>query len=164
MPLSSGGSNEGAVLKRFVVTLLGSFFYTGFFPFAPATFASLVWLVIWLFVPGGHLLTNPFALLVTVPLAVRLSSIMEGYYGEDASKIVIDEVVGMQVTLLMVAPDLKAGLAGFLLFRLFDIAKPFPVGRYQRLGGGTGVVIDDILAGIYSYAALYLLARFTGIL
>ena len=64
----------------------------------------------------------------------------------------------------MIQPDWKIGLAGFLLFRLFDIAKPFPVGRSQKLKGGFGVVVDDVLAGIYSYVALYLLIRFTGIL
>ena len=151
-------------MKRSLVTLFGSFFYTGFFPFAPATFASLVWLAVWLFVPGGRLLTHPVALVITIPLAIWLSFIMEGYYGEDASKIVIDEVVGMQVTLFMLTPEWKVGIAGFLLFRLFDIAKPFPVGRSQKLKGGFGVVIDDFLAGLYSYAALYILSRFTGII
>lgn len=151
-------------MKKSLVTFFGSFFYTGFFPIAPATFASFIWLMIWLFVPGGRYMTHPLALAATLPLAIWLSFIMEGYYGEDASKIVIDEVVGMQVTLFMIQPDWKTGLAGFFLFRFFDIAKPFPVGRSQKLKGGFGVVVDDVLAGIYSYVALYLLIRYTGLI
>ena len=79
-------------MKRFLVTLFGSFFYTGFFPFAPATFASLVWLCVWLFVPGAHWMTHWAVTLCTVPVAIVLSGIMEKYYGEDAPRIVIDEV------------------------------------------------------------------------
>jgi phosphatidylglycerophosphatase A len=121
----------------------------------------MIWVLIWLFVPGGRFLSHPVALVVTIPFAIWFAFIMEGYYGKDASKIVIDEVVGMQVTLFMIQPDWKVGVAGFFLFRLFDIAKPFPVGRSERLRGGFGVVTDDFLAGVYSYAALYLLKRFT---
>lgn len=149
-----------SLLKKFLVTVFGSCFYTGFFPVAPATFACAIWLLVWLFVPGGRLLTHPIALAASLPLAIYLSFVMEGYYGQDASQIVIDEFVGMQVTLFMFEPSWKAGLAGFFLFRFFDIAKPFPVGRSQRLKGGFGVVVDDVLAGIYSYAALYILGRF----
>lgn len=151
-------------MKRFLVTFFGSFFYTGFFPIAPATFACMVWLLIWLFLPGGGYLTHPIALVVTMPFAIWFSFIMEGYYGKDASKIVIDEVIGMQVTLFMIQPDWKVGVAGFFLFRLFDIAKPFPVGRAERLRGGYGVVADDFLAGVYSFIALYLLMRFTSLI
>ncbi len=151
-------------MKRFLITLFGSFFYSGFFPFAPASFACVVWLAVWLFVPGGRYLTHPLSLAVTIPLSVYLSTVMERYYGKDASRIVIDEFVGMQVALCMVEPSLRAGAAGFVLFRFFDIAKPFPVGRSQRIRGGFGVVMDDVLAGIYSYAALYLFSRFFDII
>lgn len=150
-------------MKRFFATLLGSFFYTGFFPIAPATFASFVWLLAWLFLPGGRWLSHPAALAAVVPLAIWLSFMMEEWYGTDASKIVIDEVVGMQVTLMIFEPAWRAGVAGFLLFRFFDIVKPFPVGRSQRLRGGFGVVVDDFLAGLYSLAVLYLLSRFVNL-
>jgi len=151
-------------MKRFLVTLFGSFFYTGFFPFAPATFASLVWLCVWLFVPGAHWMTHWAVTLCTIPVAVILSGIMEKYYGEDAPRIVIDEVVGMQITLLFAAVSIRVGIAGFLLFRLFDIAKPFPANRSQKLPGGWGVVTDDVLAGLYSLAVLSLVRHFTGLL
>ncbi len=99
-----------------------------------------------------------------IPVAIIISHIMEKYYGEDASCIVIDEVVGMQITLLLSPVTLRAGLVGYVLFRIFDIAKPFPAGRSQRLPGGVGVVVDDILAGLYALAVMVLLRHFTELL
>jgi phosphatidylglycerophosphatase A len=77
---------------------------------------------------------------------------------------VIDEVVGMQITLLLSPVTLKAGLVGYVLFRIFDIVKPFPAGRAERLPGGVGVVVDDIVAGLYALAVMVLLRQFTGLL
>lgn len=142
-------------MSRFLSVLFGSFFYSGFFPFAPATFASAVWLAVWLFIPGGRFMAHPYALAATIPLSIYLSFVMERYYGEDASEIVIDEFVGMQVTFLMIQPSLALGVAGFFLFRFFDIVKPWPVGASQNLKGGYGVVADDILAGLYSRLVLF---------
>ena len=152
-------SFKRAMMKKHIVTLFGSFLYTGFAPIAPASFACLVWLVVYLVVPGGRWLSHPFALVVVVPLAIYLSGEMERYYGTDASCIVIDEFVGMQITFLFVQPSLTAGLIGLALFRIFDIVKPFPVGAAERLGGGTGVVLDDIVAGIYSRIVMLVLLR-----
>jgi phosphatidylglycerophosphatase A len=145
-------------VNRFLITFVGSFFYTGFFPFAPATFASLVWLALFLFVPGGRMLVHPAALAVMLPVSVFISGRMERYYGRDASVIVIDEFVGMQTTFIAVEPSLSVGVAGFFLFRLFDVVKPFPIGPSQRLRGGFGVVVDDLLAGIYGRIVLLVLA------
>ena len=147
-------------MKRFFVTCLGSFFYTGFLPFAPASAASLVWLALYLFLPGGHWLVHPYSLIITVPLATYLSGEMEKRYGKDAHCIVIDEFVGMQVSLLAVTPGLLTGIIGFVLFRIFDILKPFPVGASQRIRGGFGVVADDILAGVYARILLLLIIHF----
>ena len=144
----------GAVAK-----FIATFGYTGFFPFAPATFASLVFCLIYYMVPGGEWLAHPIVLAVTLVISVPLSGWMEKEYGEDPSCVVIDEVVGMQVVLIGVVGLGIGGLvAAFFLFRFFDIAKPFPVGRSQRLPGGWGVVIDDVLAGIYTRIALILLS------
>ncbi len=150
----------GDKVKRFIVVLLGSFFYTGFFPVASATFASAVWVLVWLFVPGAGLMTHPVFVAVTIPVAIYLASVMEGYYGHDASRIVIDEFVGMQITLLAIGPSWKAGAAAFVLFRIFDITKPYPVGKAEKLRGGFGVVADDALAGAYSFIVLSILMRF----
>ncbi len=137
-------------MRKFLVTVFGSFFYTGFFPFAPATFACLVWLLLFLFMPGGWVLSHPFLALPMIPLAIFLSGKMEGRYGRDASPIVIDEFVGMQISLLAIRPSVTVGVAAFVLFRIFDVFKPFPIGASQRLKGGLGVVMDDIIAGVYT--------------
>jgi phosphatidylglycerophosphatase A len=143
-----------------LVTLFGSFFYTGFAPIAPASFACLVWLVIYLFVPYGGYLAHWIALVIVLGPSIYLSRTMEGYFGTDASCIVIDEFVGMQITFLMVPPSIGAGLIGLVLFRVFDIVKPPPVGAAERIGGGVGVVLDDVVAGIYSRIVLLVLLRF----
>jgi phosphatidylglycerophosphatase A len=91
---------------------------------------------------------------------VYCATVMEKTYGHDASQIVIDEFMGMQISLFMMKPSISLAIAGFLLFRLFDIVKPFPVGRSQKIKGGLGVVVDDLLAGLYAYAALYIITRF----
>ncbi len=143
-----------------MVTLLASFFRTGYFPFAPATFASLVWLAIYLFVPGGGWLVHPIVVLLTIPVAILLSHEAEKIWGTDARRIVIDEFVGMQVTLLAIEPSLLTGAIGFVLFRIFDIAKPFPAGRAQRLPGGLGVVTDDVAAGVYGRLVLLVLSLY----
>lgn len=150
-------------MKRFIIVLFGSFFYTGFAVIAPASFASLVWLLIYLFVPGGEWLAGTVALAVTAPVAVYLSWEMEKFYGEDASCIVIDEIVGMQVSLFMLKPSVTTGIIAFVLFRIFDIVKPPPVGASQRLSGGFGVVIDDVLAGLYTRIILFVLIYFFNI-
>lgn len=146
-------------MKNRIITMVGSICYAGYFPFAPATFASLLWLLAYLFIPGGGYLSSPIALVIVVPAAVYVSRVMEGQHGEDSSRIVIDEFAGMQVTFLMIDPSVLVGAAGFCLFRFFDILKPFPINRSQRLGGGVGVVLDDLIAGLYARIVLLILIR-----
>jgi len=145
-------------VKRFIISTFASFFYTGYFPFAPATFASLVWLAIYLFVPGGGWLVHPIVVVCAVPVAIYFAHKAEKYWGTDASRIVIDEFVGMQVTLIAMEPSLLMGGIGFVLFRIFDILKPFPAGRAQRLPGGFGIVTDDVIAGAYGRILLLALS------
>jgi phosphatidylglycerophosphatase A len=163
MPLSSIQYAWRLQLKGTLVTFIGSICYAGYFPFAPATFASFVWLLVFLFVPGGYWLSSPLALLIMIPISICVSSEMEKIHGEDSSRIVIDEFAGMQVTFLMIEPSLAAGIVGFILFRIFDILKPFPINRSQRLGGGFGVVSDDLISGLYSRIVLLLIMRYLGV-
>lgn len=145
---------------RFIVTLIGTFFYTGFFPFAPATFASLVYCAAYVLLPGGEVLAHPLAavavLIISVPVATRL----EKTHGHDASCIVIDEIVGMQMILAFAQPTRQGVVIAFFLFRLFDIVKPAPARQSQDLPGGWGVVADDVIAGLYGRIGMIVLARF----
>jgi phosphatidylglycerophosphatase A len=135
----------------------------GFAPVAPATVASFV--VALLLVPAiGHVSTLAWglAVLALLPIAVWSSGEAEKSLGTDAKPIVIDEVVGMLVGGFGVAmgsrPLVSLGLL-FVLFRVFDIWKPLGIHRSQKLPGGWGVVVDDVLAGALTNVVLRVLVR-----
>ena len=151
-------------MKKRIVTLIGSFFYTGFFPFAPATFATFVWAACYLFIPPAGWIVHLIALIVMLPVSIYIADVMEGYFGHDASVIVIDEFVGMQVTFFAIVPTPLTVLVGFLLFRVFDIVKPFPINKSQNLKGGYGVVVDDVIAGLYSYIVLNIIMKYSSLI
>jgi phosphatidylglycerophosphatase A len=144
---------------NFVVKLIGSFGYTGYFPIVPATFCSFVFVLIYMFVPGGEVVAHPIVCVITLAVSIPVSTRMEKFYGNDPSCVVIDEVVGMQVILVGASGvGIWGGLLAFFVFRVFDVLKPFPVNRSQKLPGGWGVVIDDFLAGVYSRIVMVLLS------
>jgi phosphatidylglycerophosphatase A len=153
-------------LALFVASGFGS----GFIPFAPGTFGSLVGLLIaygliTLFGSNAPLLQNG---LIIASVLLAALGIWSGSRAEkilarkDASQIVIDEVCGQLVSFVFIAPYLvRFGpqwrwwlVIGFALFRIFDIFKPYPIGELQHFKGGLGVMMDDILAGIYAAAIL----------
>ena len=152
-------------MRRFA-TFLATGLGIGYLPGLPATWASLVTALV--FAPVRTHLTPPLLLLLAVlltPLAIAASHEAEKTLGHDARPIVIDEVAGMLVGAMGLRhPPGPAGLAELLLlfglFRFFDIVKPWPVRRSQALPGGFGVVVDDLLAGVYTAAALWLLSGF----
>lgn len=144
-----------------VATLFATFFYTGFFPFAPATFATFVFLLVYVLVPGGDWIATWTVFLPTLILSVPASSMVEKERGKDPHCVVIDEVVGIQIVLLGAAPNLAGVIAAFVLFRIFDVWKPFPIDRLQSLPRGWGIVADDVVAGIYTRAVLMLVGLFT---
>ncbi|MCI0453233.1 MAG: phosphatidylglycerophosphatase A [Candidatus Latescibacteria bacterium] len=133
-----------------LATLVATFLYTGFFPFAPATFATAVFLIVYWLVPGGQWLAHWAVLIVTVLVSIPAATRVERARGKDPGCVVIDEVVGIQVVLVGAEPTLAGVAAAFVLFRLFDIWKPYPIHRLQSLPGGWGVVADDGLAGVYA--------------
>lgn len=135
-------------------TLVATFLYTGFFPFAPATFATAVFLAAYWLFPGGEWLAHWAVLAVTVLISIPASTQIEKTRGKDPSCVVIDEVVGIQIVLVAAEPTLIGVVSAFLLFRLFDIWKPFPIDRLQSLPGGWGIVADDVLAGLYTRIVL----------
>ncbi len=145
---------------NFVLKLIGTFAFTGFFPIAPATFASLVFLLLYGLVPGGEVLAHPLVALVTLVLSIPVSTRLEKIYGHDAGRIVIDEIVGLQVILVAAEPTTTGVVLFFFLFRLFDIVKPYPAGRAQKLPTGLGVVTDDFIAGLYTRLVLIVVTFF----
>jgi phosphatidylglycerophosphatase A len=98
-------------------------------------------------------------------LAIYVSQEAEKLFGtKDASQIVIDEIAGFQFTMFLVTPTIAHIAVGFILFRIFDIFKPFPIRLCERrLRGGYGVVGDDVVAGIYGNIVLIMLITYAGI-
>lgn len=102
-------------------------------------------------------ITAILVILFTV-LGIWSASVSEKYWGEDPSRVVIDEMVGTWIALLAVPENGHWGymLAAFLLFRLFDIWKPLGIRKMEKLPKGYGIMADDILSGIYGYIVIYL--------
>ena len=141
-----------------LIKLLATGFGSGLVPFAPGTFGTLVGVVIcFLCLPlpwSLRLLTVLALSALSIYVAQRAEKI---YQKKDDQRIVIDEIIGFQVTMLPVAITVLHLCIGFVLFRIFDILKPFPINNLQRLPGGWGVVIDDVAAGIYAAVILFAL-------
>lgn len=130
--------------------------FVGCIPGAPGTFASLfAAALIYLFpaVFGSAV----FAVIFIVFAVATVT--MERYEGEDPGHIVIDEFAGMCVAMAGHKITFLTVAIGFVLFRIFDILKPFPIGRMERLKGGFGVVGDDVVAGIFANILLLLWTR-----
>ena len=140
---------------------------TGLFPYGPGTmgalFAVFVWYMTTLFFGYATWMTITLLLvLVFTFVGAWSSSIAERYWGEDPSRVVIDEVVGQWIALLAVPAAFSWWhvLAAFILFRLFDITKPLGIRKMEQIKGGWGIMADDILAGCYSAFILFLFCSF----
>jgi phosphatidylglycerophosphatase A len=128
-------------------SFIGSGFFTGYFPFAPATVTSIFTLV-----PAFFLARQPvLALCIIIGvffIGVWLATDLEKVWGKDPHRVTIDEIAGTLITFFYNPVSILGLIAGFLLWRGFDILKlPF-IDRVQRLNGGWGVMLDDVLAGI----------------
>ena len=134
----------------------------GFAPKAPGTAGSLVGVFICLAIEGLNVGAYYLhAIIFFFIVGIWASSRVEHLYGHDSQRIVIDEVVGQMITFGLFAGRYQLSAiyiaTGFGLFRLFDITKPFPIRRLERLPGGLGVVADDVGAGLYALAILALI-------
>jgi len=138
--------------------ILATWFGAGLLPKAPGTWGSLAALPFaWIIVSTGGVAALAVATAVVSAVGWWAADRYVRQTGvADPSEVVIDEVAGQWLTLLVVPADLWFYLAGFALFRLFDIRKPWPVSWADRcLPGGLGVMVDDIFAGLYAAAVLY---------
>ncbi|OPZ60330.1 MAG: Phosphatidylglycerophosphatase A [Deltaproteobacteria bacterium ADurb.Bin510] len=140
--------------------LIATFFGAGLVPVAPGTAGSLAALPFYCILRGlrlgPYLIATAALSLIGTVCAHRAEKIL----GEDPGAVVIDEVAGQLLALMARPADVKQVLAGFALFRLFDILKPGPVGWCDRqLKGGIGIMADDLVAGLLAAAALKPLVR-----
>ena len=130
---------------------------------APGTFGSAVGLLLWIALPK-ILWLQLVVIAVVAVVGSWAGTVAEEHFGRrDPGEVVIDEVAGMMVTVLLnpIAGPLWM-VAAFVLFRAFDIVKPFPVRRFERLPGGIGIMADDLAAGVYANVALRVCIWATG--
>jgi phosphatidylglycerophosphatase A len=147
-------------------TLVATFFGAGRLQPGPGTWASLATVILWALASSqiplasrtwATIVAAAVVTLIGIPAATRVAR-SSGL--KDPQFVVIDEVAGQLVTLIAVPLGWKSFLAGLILFRVFDIWKPFPIRRLERLPEGAGIVVDDLGAGLYALALMHLLLHF----
>lgn len=140
--------------------IIGTGFGSGFSPFAPGTagalLATLIWFGLSYLVSATCLLWLTVALILAFTFAgIWAADRLEEFWGEDPSRVVVDEMVGVWIALLAApAGHIWYALGAFILFRFFDILKPLGIRRMENLPGGVGVMMDDILSGVYGFIIL----------
>ena len=148
--------------KQKIIVFLATGCYVGYIPVAPGTFGSLIAIPLVWFLSRLAPFLSVIVILLFMALSIWVAGEAEKIFNQkDSGCIVIDEIAGMLATFFLVPWSIQNILAGFVLFRIFDIAKPFPIRLIDRkLKGGPGVVLDDIMAGIYANAVLRLFLFF----
>lgn len=138
--------------------------YSGYLPKAPGTWGSMVGVLIWLGACRLALLPYLGLICVLFILGTICAGAAEKIVDQgDPGIVVIDEIVGQLIALTLVPFHPAAALAGFVLFRIFDILKPFPVGWLDtHIHGGLGIMLDDVVAGVYALVVLHLLLNLFG--
>jgi phosphatidylglycerophosphatase A len=126
----------------------------GYVPLAPGTFGSAVGLLLWWALPASPSVQGA-AIVTLFAVGSWSGSVAERHFRRtDPGQVVIDEVMGMLITLFLIPVGWRGALAGFLLFRVADVIKPYPANRLEALPGGIGVMADDAMAAVYANLAL----------
>ena len=139
-----------------LAVFIATFGYVGFFPIAPGTAGSLAALplyalVRWSDTPAIELVTISAVFAVGIWASTRTERALAR---TDPGPVVIDEVLGMLITLAFLPLSTWGIAAGFFLFRVLDVIKPFPAGRLEHLPAGLGIMADDAMAGVYAHLLL----------
>lgn len=136
---------------NFIQKVLGSFFFTGYITRASGTFASLLAMLIYL-IPGFE---NPTIMLFFISLftiiGISLGSKFEVVYGIDPKQCTIDEAVGTWISLMFLPKKIWFLIPVFIVWRLLDIVKPFPAKQVEKIHGGWGIMLDDIISALYTF-------------
>ena len=129
--------------------------YLGYVPVAPGTAGSAAGLVVLYAVRStGSAPIEMAAIVVLFAIGIWSGTVVERRLGVDPSPVVLDEVVGMLITLAFLPVNAAGALVGFLIFRVLDIVKPWPSSRFERLPGGLGIMADDGMAALYGNLAM----------
>jgi phosphatidylglycerophosphatase A len=147
-------------------TAVATFFGIGRIKPGPGTWASSATVILWYFassaiLPASRTWSTIIAAAIVTLIGIPAATLVSRGSGiKDPQFVVIDEVAGQLVALIAVPLVWKSFLAGLILFRVFDILKPFPIRRLERLPEGTGIIVDDLGAGIYALIFMHLLLHF----
>lgn len=156
--------NDKKILKKgapLLPVIIGTGFGSGFWPWGPGTagalLATLIWYALSCLLPSSLLIAVTVAFIFVFQfLGIWSANRLAPYWGEDPSRVVVDEMVGVWISLLAApAGSIACAVAAFVLFRFFDMVKPFGVRHMESMGGGVGVMMDDVLAGMYGFFVLY---------
>lgn len=147
-PPSEANTNKPKL--SFITTFIGSGFFSGYSPFISGTVGSAVALLFFL-IPT---FPDPFTIIPSTVILFFAGGLaaekMEMVYGQDPAIVTIDEVVGMLVSLWFIPPTLINISVAFIIFRILDILKPYPAHLFDRKSGGWNIMLDDVVAGIYT--------------
>ncbi len=144
-----------------IALLLSSWFWVGLLPGAPGTFGALFGIPVAIGLRSLGSLTETLSMLVFLALAYWACDIAWRMAGEDDPRwVVIDEVAGLLVSVFGAASGFIDFSLGFVLFRIFDVWKPYPICRMERLHGAKGILMDDLLAGVFANLCLRIIHLF----
>jgi phosphatidylglycerophosphatase A len=150
--MENTGNSLGSRLGLAIATVVG----VGYAPVAPGTFGSAVGLIVWWLLPSSPMVQG-IAIVAIFIAGSWGGNVAERHFKRtDPGQVVIDEVMGMLVTLFMNPVGAAGAFFAFLLFRVFDVIKPYPANRLEQLHGGIGVMADDAMAAVYANLALRL--------
>jgi phosphatidylglycerophosphatase A len=133
---------------------IATVFGIGYVPVAPGTFGSAAGLLLWMVLPSSALVQAAAIVVLFVAGSMAGNAAERHFRRTDPSHVIIDEVMGMLITLFLNPVGFKGMVVGFLLFRATDVIKPYPANRLERLPGGIGVMADDAMAAIYANLGL----------
>lgn len=143
--------------------IIGSGFYTGYIPIASGTFGSLAALIVYL-IPGfENLWVICPAILIMFVYGIYISGKFEKIYGKDPAECTVDEVVGTWIALIALPKTILIIATSFIIWRVLDIIKPFPAGKSERLPGGWGIMMDDVISGFYTLIIIHLIVYQFGV-
>ena len=146
--------------KIFFIKLVTTFFYVGYLPLIPGTFASVVGLLLYAGLRERFNLLIPTHIVIMTLGFLFCGKAAKLFSRRDPPQVVIDEVNGIFLSFLGLSADRFILLAGFCIFRVFDALKPYPANRFQRRWGSIGIMGDDIIAAIYTNLLLRLILPF----
>lgn len=159
MNQSQNKSASASASADFMTKFIGTGFFSGYFPKAPGTAGSALGLAC-IFIPGFR---DPFTIIPATIILFLIGGLaaekMEKIYGQDPSIVTVDEIVGMWLSLWFIPFSYINIFLAFIIFRALDILKPYPAAIFDKRSGGWNIMLDDVVAGIYTNIIIQIALR-----